>query len=489
MAPVAPFVTSLTDRVFAVHTLGEEPVAALFARYSRAKVGFRELLAEAIAEGDVAPQDGPSAPFTTAKARAFHAKWVNGYGHGSVGEHATVHLAMEGVSVLAAKLVEDARIGTAFTEKSTRYVRFDRSTHLSLAELGIPTAFVAEATVAVEGLLGAYGQAVDALTRHAARAYPDTTETARNGWVFDRARALLPCAIPTSLGVTLNGRSAAALIRKLRASELPEGRALAEEVDRAAGVVLPTLIRHTEAEPGRKAMRERLGALWTGTPDAIPASTPGVSLRWHTAPADWRATLVAAIVDDADAAGSTDTGSYPALAESRYRDVLHAYLGARGTHERPGRALEALTGRAYVVLNYGAWRDVQRHRMFSAAPVRLHPRSGMAMDETMGTALGHDGVRDVKAALRRAQAVGCALYDAGHVDTAQYVLPLGTLVHSRFGVNARSLFQFVELRSGVEGHDDYRVVAHQLADRLHAADPVLAAYLRVNRAVRVMARK
>ena len=58
------------------------------------------------------------------KARAFAEKYVLGYGHGSVAEHGTVHLALENVSILASKAVEDARLAS-YTEKSTRYVPFD----------------------------------------------------------------------------------------------------------------------------------------------------------------------------------------------------------------------------------------------------------------------------------------------------------------------------------------------------------------------------
>jgi thymidylate synthase ThyX len=481
LALAAPFVSSLTDRVFAVHTLPEEIIAARFARYSRTALGFREELVQSIVAGDLNPADYPAAvAFTTDKARAFHEKYILGYGHGSCAEHATVHVALEGISILAAKAIEDCRIGTAFTEKSTRYVSFTRDTHLDLFTLGVPEEFLNDATKAVEGLLLAYTAAVDALTTQAAEAFPGATTTARNGWVFDRARALLPCSIPTSLGMTLNGRSAAAMIRKLKAHPLPEVRDLAVELEDAVAHVLPTLVRHAQVEPGRESRRQRVLAASDGCAETggLAGPVPAVSVVWSPAPDAWGAVLAEAIVQDADAAGQPDR-QHP----DDYGVLLDAYLGARGSHEPVGRALEAITGDVYCTMNFAAWRDVQRHRMTSAAPVRLHPRSALQVSADIPNPDAWQAARWA------ASDVGAYLLAAGLPDVAQYVLPMGTMVHCRLRANLRALFQFIELRSRPEGHDDYRVVAQVLGDRIAQADPLLASYLRVNRDARALARK
>jgi thymidylate synthase ThyX len=58
------------------------------------------------------------------KSRQFHEKWVVGYGHASVAEHAAVHLAIENVSSIATKIIEDTRLAS-YTEISTHYVPVD----------------------------------------------------------------------------------------------------------------------------------------------------------------------------------------------------------------------------------------------------------------------------------------------------------------------------------------------------------------------------
>src|SRR5262245_39381783 len=110
-AKIAPYVSSLTEDVFALSGLPEEVIAVLFAYYSRSKEDLRTNLAKLLAdeELDVAGASGarPALHLASEKARAFHEKWVVGYGHASVAEHAVVHLALENVSIVASKVIED----------------------------------------------------------------------------------------------------------------------------------------------------------------------------------------------------------------------------------------------------------------------------------------------------------------------------------------------------------------------------------------------
>src|SRR5277367_2847443 len=141
-ARIAPYVSSLSDDVFALTGLPEEVIAVLFAYYSRSRDDLRTNLARLLADQDLGVVDGdaparPAFALATDKARAFHEKWVVGYGHASVAEHAVVHLAVENVSIVASKVIEDLRLG-AFTEKSTRYVVFDQKSYVEPP--GIPAA-------------------------------------------------------------------------------------------------------------------------------------------------------------------------------------------------------------------------------------------------------------------------------------------------------------------------------------------------------------
>src|SRR5215208_5291084 len=96
-ARIAPYVSNLTDDVFALSGLPEEVIAVLFAYYSRSRDDLRSNLAKLLADQDLAmiestPAARPALHLATEKARAFHERWVVGYGHASVAEHAVVHL-------------------------------------------------------------------------------------------------------------------------------------------------------------------------------------------------------------------------------------------------------------------------------------------------------------------------------------------------------------------------------------------------------------
>src|SRR4029078_7690493 len=141
-ARIAPYVSNLTEDVFALSGLPEEVIAVLFAYYSRSRDDLRTNLAKLLADQDLDIAAGvsagavkPALHLATEKARTFHEKWVVGYGHASVAEHAVVHLAIENVSIVVSQLIEDLRLAS-YTEKSTRYVLWDEDSFHPLPELG-----------------------------------------------------------------------------------------------------------------------------------------------------------------------------------------------------------------------------------------------------------------------------------------------------------------------------------------------------------------
>lgn len=516
--PIAPYVSSLTAPVFALRGLPEEVIAVLFAYYSRSPHGLRENLRTALASGDIAPPEAlrylagswlaaaidsqrsipigledalnrlveaaNSGGATSHQAQAFHEKWVAGYGHGSVGEHAVAHLGVEGVSILAVKEIEDCRLGTAFTEQSSRFTPFDRDSFTPAYIAGIPEVLIDDYHKACRGLLEAYADVSDRLAEHADRTYPEATPTARRGWVLDRARALLPCGALTRLGLTANGRALAAMVRKLRASHLIECKGLAGEIETAASTVLPSLLRHTEAEPGREGRVARMRAVDAAKPcgpDALNVVEPGVYLRALNITA---VALNRAMIRECYPRSQMES-------QVTYEAVLNAYMGERGPHERHGRAFESAHFSVTVDCNYGAWRDVQRHRTFSAAPVIVSAHSATDLPNDMAEAAGAVAYGRAVEAVRYARkaALSITKHPEGGEAAAQYCLPLGTLISATFDANLRALAQFIELRSGPEGHDDYRKIAWDLYDRLRQNDRLSAATIRCNGAARTMARK
>lgn len=487
VAVVAPYVTNPDRDVFALRGLPEEVVAVLFAYYSRSPTDLRTALARMLeAEGEVvgaAPV--PVLAGAQEKAEAFHEKWVVGYGHNSVAEHATVHLAVERCSILAAKVLEDARIGVAFTEKSTRFVVFDEAALVT--DVGWPAAEAAIYEAAARDLLRAYASLVARAEAVLVEKWPGVPRQALRAHACDLCRGLLPAGVPTNVGITANARALAHRISLLRASPLDEVRRIGEAMLAEASLVVPTLLRHAEPDGSRDEAARRVRALVAGR--LIPPREPRMDEGWiklpgrevpgayailreiTARPAD---RLAQAIVEEVYGArwqacsGALGQGPEP---------VIDAYLGARGPHDAPGRALESVGYLFEVVGDYGIWRDLARHRLLSSQPPVLGCDLGYRIPDDL-EALGLGGearaaLDGVVAAWRRLSAV--------HPLRAQYVVPLAYRVRWMLDANLREIFHVIELRSRRGGHENYRRLAWQFADQVIDGLPAVRKHLRVDR--------
>ncbi|HEX5322991.1 MAG TPA: FAD-dependent thymidylate synthase, partial [Capsulimonadaceae bacterium] len=246
-ALLAHFVSNTDRNVFALKNLPEEVAAVLFARYSRSAVGLREDLLHLVKEDDLeaaARNAGGDVALEAAqeKARAFHEKYVVGYGHASVAEHAIVKLGIENVSILASKLIEDARLAS-YTEKSTRYVPFDPSKAYYPENVMASDAGGAYKET-IRALMDAYTGWMDDVIVKIKERVPKTEKQTPRGYesacrstACDILRYLLPTATHTNIGATFNARTLETLISKLLSQPLSEGQKLGEEIKREAATM------------------------------------------------------------------------------------------------------------------------------------------------------------------------------------------------------------------------------------------------------------
>lgn len=488
-ALLSPWVTSLDAPVFALKNLPEEVVAVLFAYYSRSESGLRanllSLLQDQTLGVDAPAQGGAELALARERARAFHEKWVVGYGHASVAEHAVVHLALEDVSIVASKVVEDMRLAS-YTEKSTRYVQFDKGRcHLPQGLVGTDVEAVYRG--AMDHLFTTYTDLIEPMTREIMTAYPPqpgqrpkAVERACRARALDALRAILPASTLTNLGLTLNGRAAAHLIAKLGSHPLPECRALGEAMRHHAEQILPTLVKYAEPRPyltetpGRMASlaAELLGPLPGAdvSPHALPASR---LVRLDGDPEAWlvasilfrhRAEPLAAVYERVRVMGDADRAR-----------VVDAYLAGRGPHDAPLRELEHVACTVDVLVDYGAYRDIQRHRIATQTPQALSFLHGYTMPEEFE-------IFGLTGPFKEAMEVAAGAWERirrAHPEEAAYVVPLAARTRVAFTWNLREVFHFIELRSAPQGHRSYRRVAQQIYREVEAAWPLLARYIRV----------
>ena len=489
IAMLAPYVTNVEQPVYALRNLPEEVVAVLFAYYSRSRDSLRRNLFKLLQERDIdveahrASSSLGETDLTEAKekARQFHEKWVVGYGHASVAEHAVVHLAIEDASILATKIIEDNRLAS-YTEKSTRYVLFDDNKFYRVARLmQSPFAALYEDTVRL--LLHTYVTSVPRVVEGIKARVPRRTgqgerayETACRAKAYDLLRYLLPASTLTNLGLTINARALEHLLTKLLSHPLAEARDLASAVKREAVKVVPTLLKYADynaylVETDR-AMRQ-LGREFFAEEE--PLATPSVSLVRF--PEDAEEQLAAAMVFGYSGL------PWPQVVErvgklhaSQRQRIIDEYLQRRGPHDQPLRALEHLYYTFDIVLDYGAFRDIQRHRMATQTRQDLSTRYGYSVPEEIVTY----GLGDVfQACMTRAADAHTRIAEQFPLE-AQYVLPLAYRVRVLFTWNLRELCHFIQLRSARQGHASYRRIAQEVYREIERVHPTLARYSRVN---------
>src|SRR5882762_9785443 len=487
-AVLARYFTNLDRPVFALRNLPEVVKGALFSRYSRTEKSLRRvLLDEFINEPDSGFQavtstlGGSDDMVAVRRAEEFYERVLVGYGDDSVAELAGAHVAVERTSTLAAKALEDSRIGISPLEKSTRYVRFDRpgpdGRHLYHRgpELAHP-----DYEPAADALFAAYSSLVEPVTEAIRERFPLEAGETDRAWkaatrakALDLLRGLLPAGTLTNLGLFGNGRAFEYLITKMAAHELPECQRLATDLHRELGAVIPSFVKRAVDDRYGRPSAERMARIRTGVAhlarhnQAEPQSGPSVKLIEHDPDAE-RKVVAAALFPHSDAR-LDDQGVDPA-------EVLEALLGDRANRrQRAPRALEHAAYTFEIVANFGAYRDLHRHRMLTQDR------------QVLGTGLGYDlppGLADLGMDVRFSEAVEAAAAvharlgrDAGPA-LAQYLVPLSFRVRWYFKANLREVYHLCELRTTPQGHPDYRWVAQEMFRRVSEVHPGLARYAR-----------
>jgi thymidylate synthase ThyX len=491
-ARIAPYVSSLTEDVFALTGLPEEVIAVLFAYYSRSRDDLRTNLARLLADQDLGVVDSdaiarPALALATEKARVFHEKWVVGYGHASVAEHAVVHLAIENVSIVASKVIEDLRLGT-FTEKSTRYVVFDQ--HSYVEPPGLSPGAGATYRSIVERLFRVYldlmPKVMDALRARTPRAEGQSDAAyagAIKGQACDLLRGLLPAGTRTNLGLTANARALEGLLTKMLSHPLGEVVLAGEAMLRASLHVAPTLVKYAARNEYRaglgKAVGDVLRCVYTppaGGGSTTVVLTQPVRLVRHDKDALERVALALAY-DGADphahASGLIDGLRHAGARE--LQDVVAAAFAGRGPHDPAPRGLEASAMTFELMLDYGAYRDLQRHRLVSPATQRLTCHLGFETPAELADLGFADPYQE---AIFGVYDLWLTLDD--HPLEAQYAVPLAYRVRTLWTLNLRELFHVIELRSARQGHPSYRRIAQGLYRTASVVHPWLKDLIRVD---------
>jgi len=473
------YFTNLDGPVFALVNLPEVVKGALFARYSRSSKSLRRLfLDEFVGDLDIAGDATIDATVGLRRAEELYDRVFFEYGDDSVAQLGGVHLACEQASNLLTKVLEWGRL-MAYLEQSTRYIAYDtrlggryryyRDPEVLGSELGLR--YIGD----MDRLFDSYAELVPTMADFYREQFPkDGADSdfvyrqAIRAKAFDAVRGVLPAASLSNVGIYGTGQGYEALLLRMRSHPLPESRAYADLMLSELRKVIPSFLKRVDLDDRGVAWstylattRSDIGEIAAGLfPDdaAAPGDDLGVQLLdWDP---DGEVKLVTAML-------YSHTHVAEAVLEQRVRSmtveerlaVIRAYVGEReNRRHKPGRALERLTYRFDILADYGAFRDLQRHRMLSIEWQQLSPRHGFTRPEAVDLAGCAERFDE---AMERSSSLHDALAERFPAQ-APYAVSLAYKVRFYLHLNAREAMHMLELRTTPQGHPAYRVVGQEM---------------------------
>ena len=471
-----PYFTDLDGPVFALVNLPEVVKGALFARYSRSAKSLRRLFLDEFA-GQVEGAPGTPGAVGVERAEQLYERVFLEYGDDSVAQLGSVHLACENVSNVLTKVLEWGRL-MAYLEQSTRYVPYTdrpggRWRYHVPAEIEAPA--LREAYVAaLDDAFATYAAWLPRLEEHYARAFPREGDAWPGAWkrsirakALDALRGLLPAATLANVGIHGTGQAYEALLLRMRAHPLVEARDMAARMLVELRKVIPAFLRRVDVEERgvrwtrylRETRDETARVARTLLAGVRPMSQPDVVLTDYDPEGEIKV-VAAALYPASELPDTQLLERARAMSADERARVLRAYVGDRANRRhKPGRAFERAWYRFDVLTDYGAFRDLQRHRMLTLEWQRLTPRHGWVAAEVVeeAGALG-DWVR----VMDRTAAVHERLHGAGLDLAASYIVPMAYRVRFYMELNAREALHVIELRTAPQGHASYRRVCQSL---------------------------
>jgi thymidylate synthase ThyX len=487
-----PFMTNIDKPVFVLVNLPEVVKGALFSRYSRSANSLRKVLLKEFMQSEELDMSGlignssKESGIRTKKAEEFYDRILVGYGDDSVAELAGAHIALEEISIIATKFVEDARLGLSPLEKSTRYVYFDKKREdgtwpYHREKTLMESEFSDVYTKACDLCFERYAELVPKISKFVMEREPIDDETGERAYkstirakTCDILRGLLPASTLTNMGFFGDGRAYEYLLTKMYADDLSEMRSLAEMMEEELGKVIPSFVKRANNKYGVamqeyfKKSREEMQQIADGYTGA--SGEEGVSLVGYDKDAE-RKIIAAALFPLLEKPMGEIYSIVDSMKDDEKEAVIKACISQRGNRRhKPGRAFEHAYYTFDVVSNYGAYRDMHRHRVLTQQRQLLTPHLRFKMPDDIVRSGYEKEFREVMDETSNAYEQIAKKFR----KEAQYVVPLAYNIRWYMSFNIREAYHMLELRSSMQGHPDYRKVAQDMFKEIKKVHPRLA---------------
>lgn len=471
-------VTNADGNVYAfTNQLSPTTVAAAMARLSRRADDMRTILREEFIGRD--NQD-----------EKLLKRVITAYGDDSVQQLVGQHIVVEGASNLLTKKLEHGRLA-AYLEQSTRYIYFDQKdangNYKYYVPLGLDIRTKEVYRSILDQVFSLYAHIVHRLTEHirltssVALADRDAAwHSATRAQACDAARAVLPVATTSTVGIYGSGQALESLIMRLQSDSLHEAQTVGRQILQEARVVIPAFLERAD-RPERggatiayrsetknavtKLARKYLPDMYGEVPEAVMLTD-----FWPKNELDIVPDM---LYEHTNMSLNSIREDVAQWSYDKKAEVFEAYMGQRlNRRQKPGRALEKIHYSWDLLCDYGIFRDLQRHRMVDdLAWQQLTPRFGYEVPALVEQASLTDEFEECFDLSLKLHSI---LQESGYEEEAQYATLLGHRMRWKVTYNAREAFHIHELRTSPQGHPGYRKLVQHMHEKLAEVHPILA---------------
>ena len=495
--------SNVDDSVFAIISPRQVDRGALMSRYSRTDKSMRKIFLDEFLQNEN-------------RGEEFYNKVLLEYGDDSVAELGEAQIAIEGLSNIAVKKIEDRRIGLSYLEKSSRYVSWDKKVNGEFKfyrEPQIMDSRYADKYLEACNLdFEVYSKNIQAVINYMQEQEPIQNQKFRNSKGIDvlysnlsgedevksatriynatiRAKALdilrgiLPASTLTNVGITGNGRAFEYLLTILYSSGLEEERKLAEKIHRELNTTIKSFVRRSDDNHG-KALQRYLGDIKTksGLLNKKYLSAKGrknflIDLVDFEPQKKAEEKVISAILyEQSNGVSFRDIlAQVREIKKAERKKIIKIFASLRqNRRQRPPRAFEMAEYTFDFLTNFGMFRDFHRHRVLTLERQLLTTNHGYVIpDEIIQLGIK----KDYDECMYKSKEV-FDLMKSKIPEQAQYVVNFAYKYPFFMKLNLREAVHLIELRTVPQGHQDYRKVAQEMYKAINKVHPSLSAIIK-----------
>lgn len=494
---------SNTDKpVFSIITPKQVDRGALMSRYSRSDKTMRRIFLDEFIKN---PNRGEE----------FYKKVLLEYGDDSVAELGESQIAIESISNIAAKNIQDHRIGLSYLEKSSRYVSFNKKIkgeYKYLRENKIMNSSYADLyTKACDLAFDTYSKSIEPLKRFISEVEPienlqfydsqinqeinfnnlnDSEDIKAAQRIYnstikskslDILRGILPASTLTNMGITGNGRAFEYLLTKMYSSSLYEMNNLADQLYQELNSTISSFVNRVKSNYGKSMqnyIKETKNAILELTSlhlnKIIPDHDPDyVNLLYFENNFDAEIRIASAILYEQAQGHSLAkiTNYVTSLSKEERHKIINIYTSLRtNRRQRPGRAFEMTDYTFEMFTNFGMFRDLHRHRILTLERQLLSTKHGYDIPKEI---IDIGIAKDFKDCMYKCDEVYKNLVKE-HPEEAQYVVNFAYRYPYFIKLNLREATHMIELRTSPQGHPDYRRICQEMFTKIKNVHPILS---------------